>query len=274
MRYLPVPEGGDKKLALANEYLSWAKAAGDTHFGLSCLANARRYFESADAWPQALQTSKQLREQKVNPATAHNYQFDDIYLLAESGDYPKAAAAANRLTTEPKPRWGNTHRTAIGELGRAFAEAKQLAAGLRLGKQLVQMYDATEDKNAADSMIATMIHIANENKPDPRAVPFLRSIIERTEPRDLAYRTATSMAYHSSPVGRYERVLTDYMREIPRAHHIKPDILLRLAEHFLAKRSKKTLTYQGTLRRSYPHSKQRDEIEEKIKRLRERHRNK
>ncbi|MCG3180476.1 MAG: hypothetical protein BIFFINMI_02838 [Phycisphaerae bacterium] len=272
MQALPAKEGEDRYVTLGKGWMNWADLAGDTHLGLYCLAQARACFENARDWDQAQAVSKRLREQKINPSLAQAYQFDDIYLFLQSKENDKAVAAAGRLTGEPRPRWsGYRERGFLPQLGSAFGELKKVSQGKALGDRLLAMYDWHWDLDAADSMLASMFATADgPSKPTSRAVPYLMDIVKRTNPPDLAYRTLLAAAYHAGADDKYDDTLNEYLRLIPRAHFLRPDLLQRLGEHYLARRDRRALTMQTTLNGAYPASKPRDLLNDRIEKARER----
>lgn len=266
---IPIAEGEDAGAKRAAAWMGWADKFGEVHPALSCLAQARSAFESLKVWDKAHIASNRLRTQKIDPAVAQAYEFDDIDLYIAAQDHEKVVAAAARLPQQPKPRFRSGRRFSLGSVGTSFGKLKRIGPGKSLAARLQKLYDAPEDINGVDYFMASMFVAANDTYgPTPEAGKHYLNIVERTMPPDIAYRVFTSALYHHPENLDPVRMIDDYLKLIPRAHHLRPDLIKRQGEYYIAQKSNKALATQGALTRGYPASKARDEFDDRIERIR------
>ena len=260
-----VPEGQNNYDVMAQKYLEWADRLGENNLALWCVSQAYSIYENSRMLDKAVPICTRLRTQKTNPAIAWRYQFTDIELLLLQGKQAEAATAAiTRLAGESRPQFRVYRQLNMGSLGAAFGKTNRVADAKTLCDKLVKLYKFADDQNTAENMLVAA-YVATE---DPiqlaKAAEILLRNAREMEPSDLGYGQFMSAAYYARLVQKYDDVISQAMRQMPKAQHLMPRMLKDLGLYYLGVQNPKVFTIQSQLASGYPASASRDELDARI----------
>ncbi|MDD4890503.1 MAG: hypothetical protein PHU85_11300 [Phycisphaerae bacterium] len=258
-----VPEGKTGMDVYPQAYVDWADKLGNTHLSLWCLMQAASSYENGRVFDRAVALCARLRNQKVDPSIAWRYQFSDINLLLLDGKYQEATAAAmQRLATEPRPQFRVYRQLSLTELGTAFGKLKKTSDPKLLSDKLLKIYQFEDDKDAAELMPAYAYVATEDPKEVARAADVFLKVARGMTPTDIGFSLYYAAAYRAGE--RYDDILNQANKAMPKAAHLTPRILGYLGQYYLGKKDPRAQQIHNALVGGFPSSDARDELDKRI----------
>lgn len=210
-------------------------------------------------WDEAMQVTRTLQTQELDPELRWKMAFADVNLLAHRGDGRAVLAAVNQRIL-PDQTWRELSlRLDFAAVGSALGKHRLGNQGINLARRLKKSCPARRDAGAIELMLAAMHAAAKDHL--GAAGHYLKIVEACPWPiRRYAFFTSAMSHLRAARSPAYVPEMERYVRKISRVQEKVPELMYQLGYYYLGARNRGALQVLQDLISRYPASAVRDRL--------------